>query len=288
LRWHELHPWVKDIAFIGFPEEHRAFQKLTGMNVELYSPTSYVDICRVLLGSDLFVGNQSFVYSLAEALKVNRVQETCLLCPNCLPHSDNGFCSLTQAIIRHFVLREGPLPHGVRKVHSLSLVCNRLTGSAIPKPMKLQVPLYGRSVVACVVIGGKGREAHYNAMLANLPAKEIICLDATASAREITEAISKTTAELICFMDDKVKLTGTWLLDLCGMTTSDIGVVGQHIDPLPIPHARGLLLVNRKIFCDCGSLPDAPDRWLAYASILKEHGYITRQARSGNIILGGA
>ena len=288
-RWQELYQWQKDCVFIGFPEEHDYFQRLTGLTVALYSPNSYVDICQVLLGSDMFIGNQSFVYSLAEALKVNRVQESSLKCPNCLPGSDNGSCALTQDIIRHFVLGEKEPDEVIRNTPFLFQVRNRFSGSAVPKPGKFQIPIYGRQAVACIVLGGKGRESEFESMLANMPSKEIVCLRAGAPSREISEAISGTTSELICLMESRVKLRGTWLLDMCGMITQEVGAVGQSINPLPIPHAQGIYLFTRRIFCECGSLPDSlGDRWIAFAKRLKESGYFIRQSRSCNITIGEA
>jgi hypothetical protein len=54
-------------------------------------------------GSKLFVGNQSFPYSLAEAMKHPRVLEVCPICPNCCPQGPNGYAGLTKDVLDHYL-----------------------------------------------------------------------------------------------------------------------------------------------------------------------------------------
>ena len=39
-----------------------------------------------ILNSDVYIGNQSFFFSIAEGLKVKRLLEVCEICPNVIPN----------------------------------------------------------------------------------------------------------------------------------------------------------------------------------------------------------
>jgi hypothetical protein len=104
--WTPLFPYADRCAFIGFPEEHAAFEKLTGMQIsyleELQGELTHLFLmfARIIAGSKLFIGNSSFHWTLAEALKVNRVMDVYHGYPNCLPQTANGWTGLTDSIIQ--------------------------------------------------------------------------------------------------------------------------------------------------------------------------------------------
>jgi len=79
-------------AFVGLKGEYDAFCRATGLGSRVfYYPTADLyEAARVIAGAKVFIGNQSSPYALAEGLKVNRIQETCLYTPNCRAQSDNG------------------------------------------------------------------------------------------------------------------------------------------------------------------------------------------------------
>jgi hypothetical protein len=104
--WAELVSWQDRCLFVGLRGEYEAFTAITGLNVPYYGECTYRKLAEVIAGSKLFIGNQSFPYSLAEAIKHPRVLEVCPICPNCLPKSSNGFTHLNQNILRHFILGE--------------------------------------------------------------------------------------------------------------------------------------------------------------------------------------
>jgi len=45
-----------------------------------------LDLAQVISGADLFIGNQSCAYAIAEGLKKRAVLEVCTWLPNCLFH----------------------------------------------------------------------------------------------------------------------------------------------------------------------------------------------------------
>jgi hypothetical protein len=51
----------------------------------------FLEFARIIAGCKFFIGNQSFPYAVAEALKVNRALEVCFECPNVIPEGPNGY-----------------------------------------------------------------------------------------------------------------------------------------------------------------------------------------------------
>lgn len=71
------------IMFVGLPEEHYMFEQLYG-KVE-YRPTKdLLETARLIAGSQLFIGNQSVAFNVAEGLKVQRILEMCLTVCDCV------------------------------------------------------------------------------------------------------------------------------------------------------------------------------------------------------------
>jgi ADP-heptose:LPS heptosyltransferase len=59
----------------------------------------FLMFARIIAGSKLFIGNSSFLWTVAEALKVNRVMDVYHGYPNCLPQTSNGWTELSTDII---------------------------------------------------------------------------------------------------------------------------------------------------------------------------------------------
>ncbi len=90
-------PWDKVLekhghqaVFVGMPEEHASFVKEYGTDVP-YQPTkNFLELARIIAGCELFIGNQSAPYSVAEAMKINTLQEVWPEGPNCLFSRQNA------------------------------------------------------------------------------------------------------------------------------------------------------------------------------------------------------
>lgn len=93
INWHLFKSIENKCIFIGSQKEHFEFSRLFNLNIDFFKTENAIDVASVINGCDLFVGNQSFCYSLAESLKVDRVLEVCFEKPNCGPLSENGFTS---------------------------------------------------------------------------------------------------------------------------------------------------------------------------------------------------
>lgn len=92
----QFFPWKKivdhysvDIAFVGTQEEYGVFCNLYG-KVDYYPTPDLLCVAQAIAGSQLFIGNQSSPMAIAEGLKHNSIQETCLHIPDCVYRRPNA------------------------------------------------------------------------------------------------------------------------------------------------------------------------------------------------------
>ena len=90
--WEEI---VKEygnrMVFVGLQHEYNDFIAKFGY-VKYYHTSSFLKLAHLINGSKMFIGNQSFPYSLAEGMKVNSIQETNnTVAPNCMFIRDNSY-----------------------------------------------------------------------------------------------------------------------------------------------------------------------------------------------------
>ena len=82
--YNELKPFVDRLVYFGTDKEHESFCRENGWNVQKFHG-SFVDICRAFQRVSFVVGNQTFLFSLAEALKVPRLCEMASNIPDVMP-----------------------------------------------------------------------------------------------------------------------------------------------------------------------------------------------------------
>ena len=71
------------MVFVGMEDEWHRF--CADICVVPYCPTeNALELARMIAGCRLFIGNQSFAYSIAEGLKQNTLQETNQMIPDCM------------------------------------------------------------------------------------------------------------------------------------------------------------------------------------------------------------
>ncbi len=79
-----------NLFFVGVPEEYDEMKK--EIPHLQYQPVSdFAELASIIAGCKLFIGNQSFPFSLAEALKVPRILEVYYQCPNVVPEGPNAY-----------------------------------------------------------------------------------------------------------------------------------------------------------------------------------------------------
>ncbi len=78
------------IVFVGMPDEFADMQQQ--IPDLIYQPVpNFYELAAVIAGSKLFIGNQSFPFSLAEAVKVKRVLEVFPQCPNVVVEGEHAY-----------------------------------------------------------------------------------------------------------------------------------------------------------------------------------------------------
>ncbi len=80
----------QDIVFVGVKSEYLSMKKnipcLRWQQVD-----DFLEMAQIIAGSKLFIGNQSFPFSVAEGLKVPRILEVYHRTPNVIPEGSNGY-----------------------------------------------------------------------------------------------------------------------------------------------------------------------------------------------------
>jgi len=79
-----------DVQFIGLPEEFEDMKKMVPA-IKYRRVNDFLEMAAIVAGAKLFIGNQSFPFSIAEALKVNRLLEVNFECPNVTVYGDKGY-----------------------------------------------------------------------------------------------------------------------------------------------------------------------------------------------------
>jgi hypothetical protein len=83
------------VYFAGTMEEYAEFQSHVPKAV--YLPIkNFLELAIYISSAKVFIGNQSFCFSLAEAMKTPRVLEVCSFAPNVIPSGPNGYDFYTQ------------------------------------------------------------------------------------------------------------------------------------------------------------------------------------------------
>jgi hypothetical protein len=85
----------RNIVFVGVEEEFNDMKKLLP-ELEWAPVRDFLEMARIIAGCRLFIGNQSFPFSLAEALKVPRILEVDPSVPNVIPIGKKAFEVLFQ------------------------------------------------------------------------------------------------------------------------------------------------------------------------------------------------
>lgn len=96
--WEVLKEYEEKITFVGFENEHNKFCKDNNLNLKFHKVSSFLEIAEILLASKLFIGNQSFIYAIAEAFKIPRVLSVYNPAPNCGP-TFNAYDFLNKELI---------------------------------------------------------------------------------------------------------------------------------------------------------------------------------------------
>ncbi|HEY0055613.1 MAG TPA: hypothetical protein VGB63_09675 [Pedobacter sp.] len=78
------------VFFVGVKAEYDDLKKLLP-TIKWIELQDFLKLAQIIAGCKLFIGNQSFPFSIAEGLKVPRVLETYAFSPNVVPQGPNGY-----------------------------------------------------------------------------------------------------------------------------------------------------------------------------------------------------
>jgi len=77
-------------VFVGVEDEYDAMRCMVP-GIEYHPVKDFLELARAIKGAKFFIGNSSFPYSLAEAMKVRRLFEMSYHCPTVMPDGIDGY-----------------------------------------------------------------------------------------------------------------------------------------------------------------------------------------------------
>ena len=69
---------------VGFKDEHEAFCSDFAVDIPHIPTPTIAELAAIIAGADLFIGNQSMPYAIAEGIGKYTIQEVYLAAPNCI------------------------------------------------------------------------------------------------------------------------------------------------------------------------------------------------------------
>jgi hypothetical protein len=291
------------VVYLGLPEEHKQFVIETGLSIPCYQADDHQEMASIIAGAKLFIGNQSYPYALAEAMKVPRVLEVCQHCPNCNPQDENGHIVLSTELISSAL--EGSIvksTYGMRQTH-------KATPYIIPPP-EFPPKLWRKPKVSVVVLvekndtevdaisrkrdaeAFKGAEVFVVWLRGDEPPEalgEVIRGDTKEQSKVINGVMDKASGDFLLMVESWCWIDEDGIQDMINQfTDKKVGLVGQEMVLEGFPHiGRGVLMMSRLAYEHCGFFNEAmrPKGWqgLEICLRLQELGYGNRQARSRNV-----
>lgn len=261
--WHVLKGFEECCVFIGSPNEHADFVKTTGLNIAYHPTKSVAEVGRVIAGSKLFVGNQSFPYSLAEAMKVPRVLEVCLYAPNCNPQGENGYIHLTPSVIEKYVYGKDVCADQVTRMH-FDMAGIRESVSKKQIPLHKARPVLGRPLVSFIFMDGKLSDTVENHWL-GVVSNEKVVLSGEASFFEMANAGAEAAnGDVLCVMTEAAAPSAHKLFQL--FSSMDVGMASEFMAVCKTPFVfGGVLLVSRQAYEEWGMFSNSVSdgaKWL--------------------------
>ena len=96
-----------EIRFVGTRAEYEDMKSVLP-GLRYVECKDFLCLARTIRSARFFIGNQSFPYALAEALKVPRILEVSPLCPNVIPAGENAYEAFFQPAFENIVQRLMP------------------------------------------------------------------------------------------------------------------------------------------------------------------------------------
>lgn len=99
-----LKKYKKYLVFAGTEKEHSIFCHKWNLKMPRLQISDFLELATAIKGCKFLLGNQSFCWNIAEALKSPRVLEVCTSAPNCQPFiGESSFGYLHQGALTYYV-----------------------------------------------------------------------------------------------------------------------------------------------------------------------------------------
>lgn len=99
--WNILNDYKDNCIFIGYDNDYKLFQERQ-LGIKRYKVANLFEYAKVIEGCDLFIGNSSCPYTIAEGLKKSLVIDLYIGRPQ-YPLGVNGYTQLTREIIEKYL-----------------------------------------------------------------------------------------------------------------------------------------------------------------------------------------
>ncbi len=86
-----LREYEDECIFVGTAREHEKFTDTFDLDIEHYQPLNFLELSTAFSVARMFIGNQSFCWNLAEAIKIPRILEIFAPSPNVIPFGNHAY-----------------------------------------------------------------------------------------------------------------------------------------------------------------------------------------------------
>lgn len=93
------------IIFAGLPKERDSFCKEFNLDIPLLEVDNFYELAKVINNCKFLMANQSFVFQLAESLKIPRILEIFPMMPNVIPIGDLAYDAYHQGEIEYYFMQ---------------------------------------------------------------------------------------------------------------------------------------------------------------------------------------
>lgn len=100
--YHFLKKYENDLLFVGLAKEKDIFCKTWNLDIGHYEPDNFYQLAQAIKNCKFFLGNQSFCFQIAEALKSPRILEISLFMPNVIPVGEKAFDFYHQGGVEYY------------------------------------------------------------------------------------------------------------------------------------------------------------------------------------------
>jgi len=102
LNYFFLKDYQDKLLFTGTKHEHELFCQEWKLDIPYLKINNFLELTNILASCKFFIGNQSFVYNISEAMKIPRILELCDFAPNCIPYGKNGYDFYHQPSLEYY------------------------------------------------------------------------------------------------------------------------------------------------------------------------------------------